>query len=119
MRKSSGKKSKTPTIPPPFGQILAGINSGLAIANVGKILATKFDGGGGGSTSIDAGGGGASTPNLGSGLNTSAPSIPQQQNQQSTQYNNGQQQPIEAYVVETKSRSVTERVDKIVKQSEY
>ena len=33
------------TIPPPGGQILAGINAVAAAANVAKILATKFEGG--------------------------------------------------------------------------
>ena len=34
------------TIPPPAGQILAAANGALAAANVAKIAATKFDGGG-------------------------------------------------------------------------
>ena len=33
------------TIPPPGGQILAGVNATIAAGNVAKILATKFDGG--------------------------------------------------------------------------
>lgn len=50
------------TIPPPGGQILAGVNAALAAANVAKILATKFDGGSVGSTSIDSGGASANIP---------------------------------------------------------
>jgi hypothetical protein len=47
------------TIPPPGGQILAGINATIAAANIAKIAATQFNGGGaGGGGSISSGGGG-------------------------------------------------------------
>lgn len=65
------------TIPPPFGQIAAGINATLAAANVAKILATKFDpgssGGGGGSGTFSSGSGsaGSSLPPIQSPDNTS------------------------------------------------
>lgn len=38
------------TIPPPAGYALAAANGVLAVANVAKILATQFDGGGGGAS---------------------------------------------------------------------
>lgn len=43
------------TIPPPGGQILAGVNATIAAGNVAKILATKFDGGTTSSNSGDLG----------------------------------------------------------------
>lgn len=43
------------TIPPPGGQILAGVNATIAAGNVAKILATKFDGGTTSSNSGDVG----------------------------------------------------------------
>lgn len=58
------------TIPPPGGQILAAINAATAAVNVGKILATKFDGG---NISIDTGGGGGSS---GGGSTVSSGPIP-------------------------------------------
>lgn len=108
------------TIPPPAGQILAGVNAGLAGINVGKILATNFDGGGSsGSTSIGSTGS-ISIPSLGSNLNTSVPQLPQTQQQASTSYDaQGRQIPIKAYLVETENRAVTGQVDKYNKQSEY
>jgi hypothetical protein len=63
------------TIPPPGGQILAGVNAALAIANVGRILNTKFDGGG---ASISAETGSVSVPtntSLPTVSNTTAPNI--------------------------------------------
>ena len=63
------------TIPPPGGQILAGVNAALAVANVAKILATKFDGGG---ASVTAETGSVSVPtntSLPTVSNTTAPNI--------------------------------------------
>lgn len=73
------------TIPPPGGQILAGVNATLAAGNVAKILATKFEGG---DASIGSGSGGISTPAIGGSapaFNSIAPSVnPANQQPQST-----------------------------------
>jgi len=56
------------TIPPPFGEILAAVNAGLALANVAKIASTQFDSG---------------TPSISSpSTNTSTPVINNQSNTQ-------------------------------------
>lgn len=104
------------TIPPPGGQILAGVNAAAAAINVGKILASKFEGG-----SIDVGsGGGGSVPNIGGNVNTAPPSVIAPNNNASTSFDSqGRNMTIRAEVVETQSRSVTERVDKLNRQAEY
>lgn len=105
------------TIPPPGGQILAGINAGAAAINVGKILATKFDGG---SVSVDTGStGGGSVPSIGGNINTTVPQV-QQPGQRSTQFDeNGRNITVTTEVVETQSRKVTERIDKFNEQRAF
>lgn len=106
------------TIPPPFGQILAGINAGAAAINVGKILATKFDGGSIPSVDTGSAGGGGSISNAASNVNTTVPSLPQN-NQSTTFDDNGRNMNIKAEVVETESRAKTKLIDKYNKQAEY
>ena len=94
------------TIPPPGGQILAGVNATLAAANVAKILATKFSpsGGGGNSSNVSA-------PRSNSTPNISTPTPPQAQlpNQQGTFIN---QQPVWVSVQDiNKSQSRVARVE--------
>ena len=102
------------TTPFPGGQILAGVNAAIAVANVAKIAATTFDGGGSSATpSIGGGGLGA-----GASFSQAAPNIAPPQN--TTQLNsNGTvaQAPIKAYVVESESAAVTKRVIKLENQS--
>ena len=101
------------TIPPPGGQILAGVNAAIAAANVGVLLASTFDGGSTSSPSIGGGGLGA-----GASFSQAAPNIAPPQN--TTQLNqNGTiaQAPIKAYVVESESAAVTKRVNKLENQS--
>jgi hypothetical protein len=106
------------TIPPPFGQILAGINAGAAAINIGKILATKFDGGSIPSVDTGTAGGGGSISNAASNVNTTVPSLPQ--NNQSTSFDeNGRNMNIKAEVVETENRAKTKLIDKYNKQAEY
>ena len=61
------------TIPPPGGQILAGVNAAIAAANVAKILATKFDGGGAASAVSDLGSAGSNVSTAAPVVNTIAP----------------------------------------------
>lgn len=105
------------TIPPPFGQILAGVNAAAAAVNVGKILATKFDGGS--IPSVDSGSpGNVNISNAAGGINTNAPNLPQ--NNQSTMFDaNGRNLNIKAEVVETENRQKTKLIDKYNKQAEY
>lgn len=101
------------TIPPPGGQILAGVNAAIAAANVGVLLASQFDGGTTSAPSIGGGGLGA-----GASFSQAAPNIAPPQN--TTQLNaNGTiaQAPIKAYVVESESAAVTKRVNKLENQS--
>ncbi len=102
------------TIPPPGGQILAGVNAAIAAGNVAKIAATQFEGG-----ATDVGSVNVQSP----GTFTQAPSVSQGANNQ-TQLNadgsvNKQGQPsvLKAYVVESESAAVTKRVNKLENQS--
>jgi hypothetical protein len=104
------------TIPPPGGQILAGVNAAIAAGNVAKLAASTFEGGG----SSDVGGG-ALGLSVGSSF-SQAPTLQSGNNQ--TQLNSDgsvnkpiQQQVIKAYVVESESAAVTKRVNKLTEQS--
>jgi hypothetical protein len=106
------------TIPPPGGQILAGVNAAIAAANVAKILATKFEGGGASATSapsIPSGGaGGNNVPTI-NNAQTSAPI-------QSTSFDeNGRNKNIEvvAKVYEGEMTAAQKRTDKINKMAEF
>jgi hypothetical protein len=111
------------TIPPPGGQILAGVNAGLAAANVAKILATKFDGGTSGG---DASGGGISTGGGGAIPNTSA-SVPAAPQFNQTTLNGGtndqtinnQQLTVRAYVVESEISQSQKIVERIKRTSKF
>lgn len=99
------------TIPPPGGQILAGVNAAIAAGNVAVIAASQFDGGS------------ASIPNVSTAptgtFTQQAPNISTPQNNTTQLNQNGtiQQAPIKAYVVESESAAVTKRVNKLENQS--
>jgi hypothetical protein len=106
------------TIPPPGGQILAGVNAAIAAANVAKILATKFEGGGASASSapsIPSGGGtGNNVPTI-NNAQTSAPI-------QSTSFDeSGRNKNIEvvAKVYEGEMTAAQKRTDKINKMAEF
>lgn len=71
------------TIPPPGGQILAGVNATLAAGNLAKILATKFEGGstGDSGSSISGGGGIPAVSGNAPQFNSIAPNINPSANQ--------------------------------------
>lgn len=107
------------TIPPPGGQLLAIANGALAAANVAKILATKFDEGGGSASVGDIGGGapaiggGGSLPQLNNGQS-------QQLSQPRTQFDEqGQNLTLKAYVVEEEISNSQKGRDKVKKMSEF
>lgn len=114
------------TIPTPDAPIRANIAAAIAIASglarVAVIAKTKFEGGGAGAT----GGGGAG--NLGTFTQGGGGQPPQgltaqntvtQLNPDGTVASQGQRQaaPMKAYVVESESRAVTERVNKLSNNS--
>ncbi len=109
-----------PTLVGPTRYVAAAIAGVTAVANIAKIAQTKFEPG-----SASAGGGvGAS---LGSFTQSSGGGAPQGLTAQNTvtQLNpdgtvagqETQQQPVKAYVVESESRAVTERVNKLSNNS--
>jgi hypothetical protein len=107
------------TIPPPGGQLLAVANGIMAAANVAKILATKFDEGGGSADigAVSAGapqvGGGGALPQLNNGQS-------QQLSQPKTQFNEqGQNLTLKAYVVEEEISDSQKGRDKVKKMSEF
>lgn len=108
------------TIPPPGGQILAGVNAAIAAANVAKILATKFDAGGaGGSNTISApnvssGGGSNSVPTI----NNAANSAPIQATSFDESGRN-QNMTVRAVVVETDITDSQKRINKIERMREF
>lgn len=107
------------TIPPPGGQILAAANGLLAAANVAKLLATKFDEGGG-STDVGAV---SSAPSIGGGgaipqINNPAT---QEAQQPRTQFNDQGQNigMMKAYVVEEEISDSQRGRNKVKKMSEF
>lgn len=109
-----------PTLVGPARYIAAGIAGVTAVANIAKIAQTKFDKGsvsGGGSSAANLGsftqGGGGGAPGL------TAQNTVTQLNPDGTVAGQGnrEMQPMKAYVVESESRAVTERVNKLSNQS--
>ena len=118
---STAQKSPITAVLPAYPAIQAGIAAAFAAVNIAKIASTQFKSTGGASS-----GGGAS--NLGTfsqgGGGVQAPGLTSQNNV--TQLNpdgsvagqgNREMQPVKAYVVESESRAVTERVNKLSNQS--
>ena len=109
-----------PTLVGPTRYVAAAIAGVTAVANIAKIAQTKFEPG---STS----GGGGVGASLGSFTQSSGGGAPQGLTAQNTvtQLNpdgtvagqETQQQPVKAYVVESESRAVTERVNKLSNNS--
>jgi hypothetical protein len=110
-----------PTLVGPTRYIAAAIAGVTAVASIAKIASTKFESGAsGGGTPLEAnlgsfsqGGGGGMAPGLTAQNNVT------QLNTDGTIAGQGQQQPapIKAYVVESESRAVTDRVNKLSNQS--
>ena len=98
------------TIPPPGGQILAGVNAALAAANVAKILATKFNAG-------------SSSPST--SVNTSTPNVPSTQTptpQQATlpgQDGTFIRQDNKVYVLESDITKTQDRVARVGEQAKF
>ena len=104
------------TIPPPGGQILAGVNAALAAANVAKILATKFDGDGSAGSVADIGAG-ASTAvptTTAPTVNTAAPTTQASTTFDEQGRNNNFNR---VYVVESDISRVQNRVAKLQEQA--
>jgi hypothetical protein len=102
------------TIPPPGGQILAGVNAAIAAGNVAKIAASQFEGGASsdvGSVNVQSAGTFTQAPSVTGGGNN------QTQLNQDGSVNRTAQAPIKAYVVESESAAVTKRVNKLENQS--
>jgi hypothetical protein len=107
------------TIPPPGGQLLAIANGVMAAANVAKILATKFDEGGG---SADIGAV-AAAPAIGGGGGIPQINNPatQEAQQPRTQFNDQGQNigMMKAYVVEEEISESQRGRNKVKKMSEF
>jgi len=107
------------TVPPPAGQILAGLNAALAAANIAKIAATQFDGGGAGSSapSVSTGGGqgSGSTPQI----NSTAPNYQSLTTLNSQGGVTGKEVVVKAEVVETQATSTQKRVARLKKQASF
>jgi len=115
-------------IPTPDAPIRANIAAAIAIASglarVAVIAKTKFEGGGGGGASGGGGGGNLGTFSQGGGggqppQGLTAQNTVTQLNPDGTVAGQGQRQaaPMKAYVVESESRAVTERVNKLSNNS--
>lgn len=115
------------TIPTPDAPIRANIAAAIAIASglarVAVIAKTKFEGGGAGATGAGGGGGNLGTFTQGGGgqppQGLTAQNTVTQLNPDGTVASQGQRQaaPMKAYVVESESRAVTERVNKLSNNS--
>ena len=101
------------TIPPPGGQILAGVNAALAAGNIAKILATKFDGGNVQSGENLTASVPTSQTNIPTVQNTSAPNI----NPQTTTFDEQGRVNNRVYVVESDITKTQERVARIDERS--
>lgn len=119
---STAQKSPITAVLPAYPAIQAGIAAAFAAVNIAKIAQTQFkstatvsaSGGGGGNLgTFSQGTGGTQAPGLTS-QNTVTQLTPE-----GTVAGQGQreQQPLKAYVVESESRAVTERVNKLSNQS--
>lgn len=104
------------TIPPPGGQILAGINAAIAAGNVAQIAATEFNGGGSSASAPSFSGGNA---NFSQAPNISPASNNRTALNEDGTVANGQKTmgPIQAYVVESQSAATTKRINKLTNQS--
>lgn len=104
------------TIPPPGGQILAGINAAIAAGNVAQIAATEFNGGGSSASAPTFSGGNA---NFSQAPNISPASNNRTALNEDGTVANGQKTigPIQAYVVESQSAATTKRINKLTNQS--
>jgi hypothetical protein len=105
---------------PAYPFVQAGIAAAFAAVNVAKIAKTKF----GGTEKAEVPQGGANLGTFSQGGGTQAPGLTSQNNV--TQLNpdgsvagqgNREMQPVKAYVVESESRAVTDRVNKLSNQS--
>jgi hypothetical protein len=105
---------------PAYPFVQAGIAAAFAAVNVAKIAKTKF----GGTEKAEVPQGGANLGTFSQGGGTQAPGLTSQNNV--TQLNpdgsvagqgNREMQPMKAYVVESESRAVTDRVNKLSNQS--
>lgn len=111
-----------PTLVGPARYVAAGIAGVTAAANIAKIAQTKFEGGGGGASNsgggslgtFSQGGGGGQPPGGLTSQNTVT-----QLNPDGTVAGQGNREaaPMKAYVVESESRAVTERVNKLSNNS--
>jgi hypothetical protein len=110
-----------PTLVGPARYVAAGIAGVTAATNIAKIAQTKFEGGGGGASSgggnlgtFSQGGGGGQPPQGLTAQNTVT-----QLNPDGTVAGQGNREaaPMKAYVVESESRAVTERVNKLSNNS--
>lgn len=104
------------TIPPPGGQILAGINAAIAAGNVAQIAATEFNGGGSSASAPSFSGGNA---NFSQAPNISPASNNRTALNEDGTVANGQKTtgPIQAYVVESQSAATAKRINKLTNQS--
>lgn len=104
------------TIPPPGGQILAGVNAAIAAGNVAKLAASEFDGGSAGdigSVNVSSPGTFTQAPNVGSGTSNNQTAL----NSDGSVNKTGQPSVLKAYVVESENAAVTKRVNKLTEQS--
>ncbi len=102
------------TIPPPGGQILAGVNATLAAANVAKILATKFEGGSVGDVSVPTANVSTNTPNI----NTNAPTTQVTQSTTTTKLGeNGENLGQRVYVLESDITKSQGRIARLNEQA--
>jgi len=102
------------TIPPPGGQILAGINAVAAAANVAKILATKFEGGSVADVSVPTSSVSTNAPNI----NTNAPTTQVAQTTTTTRLGeDGQNLGQRVYVLESDISKSQNRVARLNEQA--
>lgn len=105
------------TIPPPGGQILAGVNAAIAAGNVAKIAATQFEGGEVSAAAPIFGGNAAftQTPNISGGTQQS--NVTQLNADGTVANGNKTAAPVKAYVVETEVSATQKKVAKLSNQS--
>lgn len=117
IRSVQGALAQTATLGP-AAVVLATLNGALAAANVAKIAATQFDGGGGSSApNIGSGGGsvgGGNTP-----VQTNAPNFQQVTNLGAGGQVQSTQTVIKAEVVETETTAKQKRIAKLKKQASF
>jgi hypothetical protein len=119
---STAQKSPITAVFPAYPAIQAGLAAAFAAVNIAKIAKTKFGGtekatapsGGGSLGTFSQGGGGGQPPQGLTSQNTVT-----QLNPDGTVAGQGNREaaPMKAYVVESESRAVTERVNKLSNNS--